>query len=538
MVAALLFLAAANRALIATPHKPGSSVTAGALLAACVLSHPLVGIPAGFALLTLTRKDNIKKVVTIGSLGVGLSAWWWVPAVGHIWITASRHIDKLDAGQVFRWEILVCVPFAAWGMWRLSQRVPDRRVLMPLVFLTVGMVLHWVFIVDGNDFHSGGRSLVFWVLLVPAFAVWGVIDWVITQVEPKHAVALTAMVATLLVLGYPMLLETHRGDGGWVTNGLNRDAVTVDNENPSPDCDEPLGHYRGEPPMTFLHAIWGTVQRFGDNCLLSTVMGTSTPVLGGQHRNVAGLTVEGSPTYSFLEETVRNASDGKYSPPHAPKRVSPPSWDRAAAQMMTLGVDEYWVYSNWMTTSEYSNAAFETISLDSAHITAFRVPVPPSTWPSLWRETNRGEWLQWSMEQFAAWDDTHAVVVPVWGTTPSGLPANPELITTKVDWSNDHQVVFRAPFEGFYYLPVSYHPNWDTTENLLGPWRAGPNQMVVYAPEAGKQKLVFERSRWETTGLGITSATLAVIAGWLLRQRIRFPQSNTPRNASPVQEST
>ena len=132
MVAALLTLGATNRALSTTACKRGRLLTAGTLLSACTLSHPLVGIPVGLSLLTLARRNSIKRIAMIGGIGLGLSAWWWVPSVGHVWMAHSLHLPKMAVGHVFRWEILACAPFAAWGMWRLSKRVPNRRTLLPI----------------------------------------------------------------------------------------------------------------------------------------------------------------------------------------------------------------------------------------------------------------------------------------------------------------------------------------------------------------------------------------------------------------------
>ena len=166
--------------------------------------------------------------------------------------------------------------------------------------------------------------------------------------------------------------------------------------------------------------------------------------------------------------------------------------------------------------------------LDSVRMLAFGVADPPDTWPSLWREGTPAEWLDWSRERIAEWDDPRGVIIPVWGTPPNGTPASPRLITVPVDWSDDRYVIFHAPSEGFYYLTVSYHPNWVATHDHGGPWRGGPNQMVAYVPEAGEARLVFERSGWEAAGLWIALATLTVAIGWRASQRA----SDRPRRAS------
>ena len=208
------------------------------------------------------------------------------------------------------------------------------------------------------------------------------------------------------------------------------------------------------------------------------------------HRNTYGVLLESSPTRLFAEQPT-------------------------PAAMMTLGVDYY------LTPEPPPDSSWFTRLPDpGGGASLWQIDPPPEQWPSEWlSELSRGEWLRYSLNRFGQWHEPDDIAIPVRGSPPSGTSDNPRLWTVRPDWSDDRYVRFHAPAAGFYYVPVSYHPNWNLMTPGEGPWQAGPNQTVVYVSQRGSVTLRFDASRWERLGQIITLVTVMAAGFHLIHRR-------------------
>ena len=507
MVAALCFLASANRA-VGRERWGRWAVCAGVLLAVCVMSHPIVGIVAGGSMIALVCRDTVRKLAAVAALALGLSAWWWVPAVGQAWISATREQAKPSISQVFGPVIWACLPVAAWGVYRLWQRLPERRVLYPAVFVGVVPVAYWLVTTKGDVFGYGGRTLAFWYLLIPALAIWAVLNYLADRMPPGWAAALAAGVVCALGIAYPFLLKATIWEVGWIKA---HDAIVVDNHRPLPDCGEYLAQYRTMRPSTFMYqstGYWSPEE--GCDLLIGTgipTLGIVTPVLGEQHRTLGGTLLESAPINYFLWGT------------HLPHDL-PVEW--TATQLMTLGVDYYLVDSRDQLGGRFAKAE------DAGDLTVWKVEQPPPAWPSTWQDTSQGKWIERSLRVYNGWEDPTRVSIPVLGTPPAGTSDAPPLWTVRPDWSDDRYVRFDASQAGFYYIPVSYHPNWKPVSPDDQVWRAGPNQMVIHTDTPGETALRFTSSGWERSGQAITMFTLLALAAVAGMKHRRQQLEHTP----------
>lgn len=530
MALVLCSLAAVNRAIGATDRRSQCrwAIGAGALLAATCLSHPLPALLGGMGMLTLLRRTTIRTLTTVGTVSLGLSAWWWTPAVKQAWMAGFNDWGRMPWVSIFNMPTMMLLPLAAWGTMRLSRKISKRQVLYPALFLTVApLLLRAAAGLSDTMLDVAGRSLTGWKWAVPTLAGWAVLDWTLDRTSrseisrPVAATVLTAVCFSVLVVLPTKILKPFYYQKTF-------DAVVVDNNDPSPDCDTVLAPYRNMPPSTFFTphgaGTWNPVP----DCRLWIMTGRAATLFGDQHRDVYGLLAESTPTYHFHQPALINASDHSilHRRSDRPLISAPADWDKAAAQMMTLGVDFYQNTEKWVESSVASSEWWTELPDLGDGMKMWYLYSPPDQWPSQWRsdlDLSHGEWEDWSLNEFESWTSPDNVSIPVHGTPPVGV-SEPVLWTVRPDWSDDRAVTFEASQVGYFYIPVSFHPNWQLDTPGDGPYRAGPNQMVVYAAEAGEVKLVFTAGPWERAGQATTAVTLIVsVAAWVLVGRRRYP---------------
>ena len=506
IVWAVCFLAAVNRLCFTGTGKPWAWGTAAAgFLSLSVLSHALVGVLAGVSVMVFAGRRTYKRVVAVGAAAVGVTAWWWVPAVTQMWLASHREHHAVPWGQVFNWHVLVLLPFAVWGAVRLKRTVPHPRMLLPLVVLMAVPIAHRAIIGDGDRFHVGGRTLIFWYIAVPVLGLWALLDWV-REKTPKGW-WLTACVCITVVLLFPLVISLrpyHADFYHWKRFGEQR----IDNQRPLPDCPS-LVPFRDQRPSTFLSEFAVGWWSPDEGCLLWVMSGSITAAFGEQHRNTYGLLGESTQTRRFAEVATQHTGAWVWDlrPYRAVFEQTPIQLDRAAAQMMTLGVDFYHTREG---TPPPDSPWFEDIPMGG--MTIWEVSNPPGSWPTLWTgdQVPHGEWLERTLEMFSEWTHPDDVTILIRGDPPAGWENTP-LQTVRPDWSDNTRVVFDAPYPGLYYVPVSFHPNWTTGTRAGDHWLAGPNQMVVFAAAPGRVELVFKSSGWQTAGAIVTLGSLLIL---------------------------
>ena len=530
VVLGVCYLAAVNRLVKTDGRRRWWWVLAAAgLLTAAFLSHPIPALLVGAASLTLLNRRTAASLLTASGTAAGLTAWWWVPAITQTYMSTHRDLGALPWGQVFNTHVLVLLPAAVWGGWRLRRAVSNSKLLRPGLFLIIIPLLHLLVVPDGDAFHAGGRTLTFWHVAVPSLAVWAMADWVTYRFEVKYQVWGTVMACGLLVVAYPAILESESGDQRLFDKGFvaakQFDGQLADNNQPLPNCSAALSEFRALPPATFLSVYWGGWWRPAENCRLWMMNGNSTALFGEQHRNIHGLLAESSPTARFYDRAVANATAYQMDiRPYEKHAVfTPINWNRAAAQMMTLGVDFYQTSEKLTPEHPLGNQWVFPVPDVGGVIKTWQVAEPLKQWPSEWSEGTHGEWADLSLNVFSQWDTPHDIVIPVHGAPPDGHPDNPALSTVRPDWSNDQQVAFHASHVGFHYVPVSYHPNWKLVTPGKGIWRAGPNQMVFHVSRVGQVNARFVASEEERVGQAVSLLTVLVlvVVTWNAR-RSRF----------------
>ena len=489
----ICYLAAVNR--LVARRQGRWWVVSTLTLAAAFLSHPLPAVLAGIAVLLLVGRASAVPIITVSLASVGLTAFWWVPMIGQAWMSANLDSDVLywRFTPILNWMMAGFLPVAVWGAWRLYKRVPNVRLLRPALFLVIVPPLQ-ALVMGQGVFWSGGRLLSFWHIAITAVAAWGVCDWIRERLPMKAAVWVVPGLCGIAVVLYMFTLVVQ--PYGSFLAAKNRDAHVADNNQPFPDCVPDLSALSEAFPSTLLVDETGWWRPSSD-CRLWVLNGINTP-LWAHHRNSHGVLLESSPTRPFAERAAPGA-------------------------MMTLGVDFY------LTPDPPPEGSWvERLPDPGGGVALLRINPPPAQWPSEWQGLGAGEWLEGSLERFEQWDDPSDIVIPVRGAPPSGASRNPPLWTVRPDWSDDRYITFHAPAAGFYYVPVSYHPNWNLTTPGEGPWQAGPNQTAVYVSREGKTTLRFDPSRWERLGQVLTLLTGLAAGAHLLRRR----SAATPQDTS------
>ena len=236
----VFYLAAVNRLQTGGPRRWW--VAAVCFLAAAFLSHPLPAVVAGLGGLTIVHRKNFRSLIAVTLAAAGLTAWWWIPAVGQAWMSSPMNSPALTlswkSSPVINWMSASFLPAAVWGGWRLCRKASERRWLVPAFFVAVAPALQ-ALLFSQDAWWSGGRLLSFWHLAIPTLAIWAVLDWVL-QLLPRRAVALGVValcgVTTLLYLdavaARPSMLLDHGSfvsvssttQKRWTTTGLYRTA--------------------------------------------------------------------------------------------------------------------------------------------------------------------------------------------------------------------------------------------------------------------------------------------------------------------------
>ena len=531
VVAGVCFLAVCNRVLTADPGRAvGTWVgLAGLLLGLCLLSHSLIGVMVGVAVVPFGWWVW-KRLALVFALAVGLTAWWWFPAVAQHNMSAHRHLAVLPWDQVFSPAHLIALPVASLGVWRLFRSTEDRRRLIPWGILAVGGLAHRLVISDGDAFHAGGRTLTFWHLSVFVVAVWTVSVLTVDLLRRWPPTAYTTGVLLLIVAYATAFNHASLASGSYDGNmprWKNGDQAIADNHDPLPHCAATVGDYRQMRPSTFLDGFLGGWWSPVDGCRLYMLNGLSTRAFGKQHRQTHTTLAESSPTHYFVWE-VFHATTEQFPDPTRygyPPLWSPVDWDRAAGQMMTLGVDFYRTRADHPPPPGDSPWV-HTYDDRWGPVITYRIVAPPSTWETRWDGSPPREWLRRSLHEFTTWDGPDDVTIVVRGSRPDSRHNPDEVMTVRPDWSDNDRVAFGADRAGLFYVPVSYHPNWRLETPGDGPWQAGPNQMVVLVDRPGRIVMRFVSSGWERLGQAVTALTVVVWAALAVAARRRIRNQN------------
>ena len=498
VVFGLCYLAALNNAV--RTRKWEWATLAGMVLAASALSHPYPAAMFALCSATLLSKRHFSTFAWVGFVAAGLTMWWWLPVVGQLHMA---HFDIARRGigwdKVFSYAQLVCLPPALVAAYRLRRSVQHPRMLLPPLVLALFPIAAQLVLPHGLLMFDYGRPFFWWFMMVGGLAVFLVVD-IATEKTLKTGRQWLSHMAYAALLGVAVFFVSSLA-------GLNIQiqAKNVDSAHPSVCPNEQaLDAFPNPGPATvFAAGLWLETGHCGHAHIgYGSIFGRSD--LPTEHRSVAGLLRESSPTSVFHYILLRNDN---YAGLKYLTSEHPTEGDREAAvtQMMTLGVDYYW--SDRASIGAPGPVAGKHLSpVDGEMGTDLLAVVnKPGVWPAVWySHPDYGKFIQLSANRFEQWRTPEQVTIPVLGAQPANND-NPLRVAAPLDLSDDHYVRFEAAHSGAYYVTVSYHPNWEMLTHGSGPYPAGPNQMVVLVDRAGTVELEWSKPVWETAGQWVTA---------------------------------
>ena len=451
----VFYLAVVNR--LQTVGTPRWWVAAVCCLAAAFISHPLPAVVAGLAGLTIVHRKNFRSLIAVTVAAAGLTAWWWIPAVGQAAMSSSMNSPALTlswkSSPVIDWKSALFLPSALWGGWRLYLKASYFRWLVPALFAAVAPALQ-ALLFSQDAWWSGGRLLSFWHLAIATLGIWAILDWALQLLRGRVATVAVVVLCCITTFLYLHALEARpsmRHDYDSFVSIKQHDKEAVDNNRALPDCESVVSMIPKTPPATVFIDSGGWWMPNAD-CQLWVLYGLNIEPWA-HHRNTFGVLLESSPTRLFADGVT-------------------------LAGMMTLGVDYY------LTPDPPPEGSWvERLPDPGGGVALLRIGPPPEQWPSEWQTgLSAGEWLEGSLERFEQWNDPSDIVIPVRGAPPSGATRNPPLRVVRPDWSDDRHITFHAPHRrvllcaGFIPSELEPHDPWGRT--VAG--RTEPNRGLCF----------------------------------------------------------
>lgn len=246
--------------------------------------------------------------------------------------------------------------------------------------------------------------------------------------------------------------------------------------------------------------------------------------------SMEGLYFESSGTtgYHFLlqDETSFGASNPQRDLAYISGPPDKAQFDKGVSHMQMLGVRYYMAITEWTKAFANENPNLEIVAATGPWV-IYEVKDAPlvqalENQPAVlqveghtWLENTESWYLdqsQWKVWPAAGGPVTWQRVLP--GEQPEVVSVKPAIVSNVVEGRDS--VEFDVDVIGTPVLvKVSYFPNWRAT-GAQGPWRVGPNLMVV-VPNAKHVELHYEQTPVEYLSYGIS--LLGLIGLWVLWRR-------------------
>lgn len=536
-------------------------VLAAVLFAATVMCHIIVaGFAVGAAVLVwlgFRPIKNLLSAVSVGAVGLALTAVWTVPLIARLGYTTDMGWQKLTdyVDSLFPTEILWLVALAVVGS--VAGFISRRRPAVILTGLTLAFGLLFSVIPEGRVWN--GRLLPFYYLMLFLLAALGAAEicgwlgrlarWAWGRageplgVEPPTrprvgaAFVVTTVLAVLFSVGALVFSHADRAFlddwARWNNSGFEaRDAA--------PEFFEIIETMDALPPG---RAVWERTEglnNYGTDLALELL----PYFTDGRISSMEGLYFESSATtpFHFLmtaklgsdpSNPVRFPDDSEVVYGQNAANGTPEEFDHGVAQLQAFGVRYL------MLTSD---AAIERAEAHDALTLVAEVTdndeIEPSGWsiyevadsatveglryePVVLRDAAPEEWLE---PAALWWEDPDALARPLaaggpseWARSDASDAATvpfrelPPVEVTEIETTND-TIEFRVDQPGVpVVVKTSYFPGW-SAEGAEGPWRLTPNLMVV-VPTEEHVTLSYGATGLDRAALAITLLGVAGLFG-------------------------
>ena len=570
---AVLFLGVVGRGLETGRHRALAAV----LLALTALCHliPFIFAVTGaviWLLVSVARRTGILKrawwLVGAGGVGVALAAWWLMPFYlrsGYLndmgWEKKTTFIDllfqrrDLDPQLVNSPPIEWILVLALLGV--VMSIAWKRRAGAFLTLLAVVAAIGFRFMPQSRLWNA--RILPFWYLCLYLLAAIGVAELGRTlatlvardPARPRKLVTVGTAVAGALVVIIALAMPLRAMPGGSVAaDGSYRWLFlsTDDSSFVTSWAKWNFSGYEGKAAYPEYHDVVTTMADLGDTRGCGRAMweqepqhdryGTPMALMllpfwtDGCIGSMEGLYFEASATtpYHFLnqDELSTSPSNAQRDLPYVPGAPTPEQFDLGIEHLQMLGVKYYMAISDAMIADGRANPSLTEVATSGPWVvfevedSALVEPLANDPVVLTGVDTKHG-WLdavtpwyldpsQWSTYPAAGGPDTWARVEP--GQTAPAQPTEPVAVTG-ISTGND-TIEFDVSQVGTPVLvKASYFPNWKV-DGAEGPWRVGPNMMVV-VPTSTHVSFHYgyttvEYLAWFVTLLGLVGFVLLVRA--------------------------
>jgi hypothetical protein len=532
---AVLFLGVVGRGMENGRHRALAAV----LLALTGLCHliPFIFAIAGavvWLLISLVRRPGLRTrlwwVLSAGAVGVALTAWWIVPFYLRSaymndmgWEKKTTYIDllfrrhhldaQLSNSPPIEWVLVL----AALGI--VMSIAWKRRAGAFLVVMAVVAAVGFRFMPQTRLWNA--RLLPFWYLCLYLLAAIGVAELGRTLAtllardpeKPRRAVtAATAVVGSLVVivaLAMPlraMPFGSTSADGSYHWLFLS----TTDSSFVPSWARWNFTGYEGKAAYPEYHDIVQTMGNLGDTNGCGRAMweheeqhdryGTPMALMllpfwtDGCIGSMEGLYFEASATtpFHFLnqDELSTAPSNAQRGLPYVPGPPTAEQFDLGVAHLQMYGVKYYMAISDPMIALGRANPALTEVATSGPwvvfEVADSQLVVPLDNQPAVLTGVAPHDWLgavtpwyldssQWGVYPAAGGPSEWQRVAV--GETPEEVPTTPVAVTDVTTGTDSIQ--FDVSDVGQPVLvKASYFPNW-TASGAKGPWRVGPNLMVV-----------------------------------------------------------
>jgi hypothetical protein len=504
-------------------------------------------------------------MVGVGGVGAALTAWWIVPFYLRSaymndmgWEKKTTYLDllfgrdKLDAQLVNSPPIQWTLVLALLGV--VMSIAWKRRAGAFLIVMAIVAVVGFRYMPQGRLWNA--RLLPFWYLCLYLLAAVGVAELGRTlatllatdPARPRRAVtAVTAVVASLVAivaLAMPLRampnsvgigpvsvdLGGTRADGSYEWLFLS----TTESSFVPSWAKWNFSGYEGKPAYPEYHDIVQTMGALGDSNGCGRAMweheeqhdryGTPMALMllpfwtDGCIGSMEGLYFEASATtpFHFLnqDELSTAPSNAQRDLAYVPGAPTAEEFDLGVAHLQMFGVRYYMAISDGMIAQARANESLTEVAASGPWV-VFEVADSPlvepldnepavltGVSPHDWLDAVEGWYLdptQWGVYPAAGGPDQWQRTPE--GTTPTEVPTTPVAVTD-IRTGTD-AIEFEVTDVGQPVLvKASYFPNWKA-DGAEGPWRVGPNLMVV-VPTSTHVELHYSTTPVEWAGWGIT----------------------------------
>ena len=477
----------------------------------------------------------------VGAVGMALTAWWILPFYlrsGYMsdmgWEKKTTYVDQLFQRQHLDPQ-LVNAPPIQWTLVLALLGVVmsiawKRRGGMFLTLLAGLAAGAFVLVPQGRLWNA--RLLPFWYLCLYLLAAVGIAELFRTIAslvsrdpeKPVRWITITSAVVGsafgLVLIAMPLrALPNSIGVGPLKVDvgGVRSDGKyhwlflsTKDNSFVPGWARWNFTGYEGKPAYPEYHDLMVTMQDVGETDGCGRAMweheeqhdryGTPMALMllpfwtDGCIGSMEGVYFEASGTtpYHFInqDELSFSASNPQRGLPYVPGPPDQAQFDLGVAHMQMLGVRYYMAITEQLTAFARNNTALHQVA-QSGPWTIFQVAdselvTPLVNEPAVLTGVAPGKWVDavmpWYMDQ-SSWKVAPAAGGPSsWqritaDQTPEAIPTVP-IAVTNIQAGTDSLSFDVSKVGTPVLVKISYFPNWKVS-GAQGPWRIGPNMMVV-----------------------------------------------------------